>query len=155
MPFTRVISPTLILVVLSSLSFFLGVFLPFFRTEKFFFCVEDVSILSSVGILLENDDYFLAIVTFIFSILFPLLKYLLLFFVFIQKNNRQLYIKLLNTYGKYSMTEVFALAAFIVVMKTNGIFFLDVSLRIGAVFFGLAVITGLIASALIKVPSQN
>lgn len=44
------------------------------------------------------------------------------------------------------MTEVFALAVLITIIEANGVLFFSVSLRSGAVFFGLAVITSIVAA---------
>ena len=139
----------IILSGISFISYILGIILPFFETTKFWFFTDSISIVNSIIILFDNSDILLALITLAFSIVMPVMKYsLLLMYSFSVDKIRMK--TLLHNIGKWSMTEVLAVAVFIVIMKTSGFYFLDVSVKIGAFFFGVAVITGLVSTHFVK-----
>lgn len=143
-----------IIVSISVLTFLLGISLPFFTITKFWFFTEDISILSSIKILFKNNDYFLGCITILFSVLFPVIKYISLF-ILIWKNYEKKQMRNFLKVGKWSMTEPFALAIFIIMLKVKGFYFLEVELNLGALFFTIAVITGLLCGYFLKQEKEN
>lgn len=134
-----------LLIVVSFFMFIGGVFLPFFKSTTFWIFSKDVSIIGSIFLLLDNSDYFLAIITFVFSIIMPISKYLLIITLLLKPNLIKIK-TILKHISKWSMTEVFALAIFIIMLKIQGMIFLSIEIKIGAYFFAVAVILSIIST---------
>lgn len=60
--------------MISVAAYILGILLPSFSTTKFYFFHEDISIVKSFYFLFENGEFFLGVVLFTFTILFPSVK---------------------------------------------------------------------------------
>ena len=142
------------LLIISVTLFIMGVSFPIFTSTKFFFWKDDISLLKSVQLLFEDKSYFLAFIILIFTFLFPIFKYsLLLMLTFnFSLNRRNLILKYLNLIGKWSMLDVFVIALLILLFKLkSGLF--SIELKMGTIFFALAVLTSILYSTLMKIKS--
>lgn len=124
----------------SIILFFIGIFAPMATFKKFFIFNNTYSLLSATIDLLIEKEYFLFIIIFAFSILFPLLKFFLLYKInFISGNNHSNHnLKLLETFGKWSMLDVFVIAFMLMTIKLGAIAKIEV--HIGIYAFALSVI---------------
>jgi paraquat-inducible protein A len=95
--------------------------------------------------LFNSGELFLGLILLIFSIFFPIAKFVILYIqYFTLKRNEKLHNILLYT-GKWSMLDVYILAILIVVMKLrHGIY--QIKMEIGTVFFSLSIIISIILS---------
>lgn len=88
--------------------------------EKAFFLENDYSIWSGVTGLWEDGELFLAAVVFFFSFVFPILKLLLLAWIWFGRmglERRTRAVHALEELGRWSMLDVFAVAILIVATK--------------------------------------
>lgn len=138
----------LIQLFLSIVAFGLGISLPIFSNTKFFFFSEDISLLKSIQILFSQDDYFLGLIILLFTILTPILKYIIIIVIQFSTNSnlKKRFANLLTNIGKWSMLDVFVIALIIITMKIDGGFF-EVEMKIGTIFFAVSVILSLILSS--------
>lgn len=126
-------------------------FLPFMEVEKLIFFKSKYSLLYSLKIMWIERFYFLAVLIFIFSMVFPLAKltaiYMLWFMPFSHKN-REIVIHWLGVLGKWSMLDVFVVAIIIVLVKSQSL----VSARpcIGIYVFAIAIMLSMLVSFIIE-----
>lgn len=123
-----------------------GMSLPMFTFSKFYFFNDTFSLIGGIFHLLDQNEVFLFIVLFSFSIAMPAYKMLLLFRLSFlpHKNSQQVQreLKLLFVTGKWSMLDVFVIAILLVVIKLGAI--AEVNVHMGLYLFCLAVISSMI-----------
>lgn len=141
-----------IAILAASVCLALGITLPVFQLTKMVFWTTQHSLASTVMILYQDSQWFLATVVLLFSIVFPILKllYLLLLSTLskeeIAKRSRQL--KALEWFGKWSMHDVLVLALTIFFIKSQGVY--DATSLNGVYFFTAAVVLMIIAYAWLR-----
>ncbi len=130
------------LLVLALWAFWQGVFSPLMSLEKFWFFNNQYSLYSSLQTLWEHGEIFLCTFLFLFSVLTPLIKVAGLGLIantgqqFRQFHKRFLYI--LETWGKWSMLDVFVVALLFVSVKLGSL--ANVAVHEGLYWFGGAVL---------------
>jgi paraquat-inducible protein A len=103
--------------------------------------------------LFNNGDIFLGSVILLFTIIFPILKYISLFIIIGTKENPKLVklSKVLKTLGKWSMLDVFVIAMIILIFKVKGGLF-SIEIKMGTIYFALSVMTcGLVSYNVAKI----
>lgn len=131
-----------VLLLLALVAFVYGVFAPLMRLEKFWFFNNEYSLFSSLQTLYQHGEIFLLVVLFLFSVLTPLVKMAGLALLantsslFQQRRERLLY--LLETWGKWSMLDVFVVALLFVSVKLGAL--VNVTIHSGLYWFGGAVL---------------
>jgi len=119
-----------------------GVFAPLMRLEKLWFFNNQYSLYSSLQTLYEHGETFLFVFLFLFSVITPLVKILGLAIVanvrtpFRKSHERFLYV--LETWGKWSMLDVFVVALLFVSVKLGTL--ANVTVHAGLYWFGGAVV---------------
>lgn len=130
-----------ILLTLATLLLIAGWLTPIMTVETLIFMGDEVSILDSVWRLLESREIFLFVVIFLFSVVFPLAKLLVAFYLwFLAPVTRPGFLKTLTwieTLGKWSMLDVFVVALIVVALQISIV--TDVSVHGGIYLFTLAV----------------
>lgn len=110
-----------ILLLLSMLLLALGIFAPMLTLTKFIWIENKFSLYSGTLQLFREEQYFLFTVIFLFSIVMPVGKIivLLLFWHRDSSNRRQIerFMNWLAHYGKWSMLDVFVVALLVVIVK--------------------------------------
>lgn len=131
---------TLNSLILLSLGLFLyGVFAPLIRVEHFYIFGNDISLYGALKDLYRQGDLFLFAVILGFSLVFPLLKLLLLgAAVNLPGNHRQGPLHWVAMLGKWSMLDVFVVALLVVSLKVRGL--TDIQVQPGAWAFGISVL---------------
>ena len=119
-----------------------GLLLPAITIRSLGFA-RDYSLLDSVFAFLDDSDWFLFVVTFVFSVLFPLTKIvagLVLWYLLdgAQPAARRL-LDALAGLSKWSMLDVFIIA--LVVLVADGRLLTSADVGIGAIVFSLAVLS--------------
>ncbi len=129
----------------------IGIAMPMIRIEKFFVFDNEVSLWSGTLGLLGSGEYFLGSVLLLFSILFPIIKNLLLMGLLMRIQSLQAHADLLwhalAVFGRWSMLDVFIVAVLVCSVKLGML--AQAELLSGIYFFTASVlITNAISTAL-------
>ena len=146
-----------LLLVMTLLLFIAGVSLPILTITKLLVVSNEVSILTGLLQLIEEQQYFIFIVIFLFSIVLPLLKLYYLFLLSAKKTiedqTYSKYLHLMHRYGRWSMLDVFVIATLIMTVKLGAL--ASVKIESGMYFFTVAVILlMIITSVMVKLESK-
>ncbi|MBO6847155.1 MAG: paraquat-inducible protein A [Maricaulis sp.] len=136
---------TTALLVLSTALLPLGLFLPALVTTQFAFWQGEHSIIGVGFSLLEGEEYLLAGVVWLFSVVFPASK--LIWMWRLNAHPAPLphkAVRRLEWFGKWSMGDVFIIALIVFSARSNSI--LDVSIAPGLVAFAASVVLAMFAS---------
>lgn len=135
------------LIILATVFFALGVILPVIRFTTVYVWSREHSIATIIWALFENEEYFLTVVLFLFSILFPFLKlfYLLTLLTSpdIPAEFRTRSISTMEWLGRYSMTDVMVLALLIFYVNSSG--YTEADVLPGVYFFAASAIMTMLA----------
>ncbi|MFA5897972.1 MAG: paraquat-inducible protein A [Hyphomicrobium sp.] len=130
----------------------LGISLPILRLTRFIFWTSEYSLMSTVGVLLQQGQTFLGLVVLVFSIVFPVVKLLYLLLVStlpateLRRHSKRL--KAIEWIGKWSMHDVLVLALMIFFLKSQGIY--DAASLPAVYFFTTAVALMILSYAWLK-----
>ncbi len=144
-------------ILAASVCLALGITLPIVKLTKFVFWTTQHSLASTVWILYRDNQWFLATIIFVFSIVFPILKllYLLLLSTLskaeIARRSRQL--RALEWLGKWSMHDVLVLALTIFFIKSQGVY--DATSLNGVYFFTAAVVLMILSYAWLRTEASE
>ncbi|MBI4431931.1 MAG: paraquat-inducible protein A [Candidatus Omnitrophica bacterium] len=135
----------LLLAALTCLIF--GLRLPTLTMKELVFKEKTFSILSGIQNLYEKEYYFLALIIFVFSVVFPMVKLAALGAIWLgdlsYKRQTQI-IAWLERLGKWSMLDVFVVAVTIIITRMSRL--LEARPEIGIYVFGTAVILSMLAT---------
>jgi hypothetical protein len=117
---------------------------------------ESNTLLSSIDKLYLQESYFVAIIIFVFSVLFPLIKTLLMIGSSFVKNDLLHTITKASSYlSKWSMTDVFVLSIFLIYLSSTKNGMIQSELEVGFYFFFTYVILSLLSSMLFKMQNES
>ena len=135
------------LIIVATVFFVLGVILPVIRFTTIYVWTNEHSIATIIWALFENEEYFLTVVLFLFSIFFPFLKlfYLLTLVTSpdIPPEFRRKSISTMEWLGRYSMTDVMVLALLIFYVNSSG--YTEATVLPGVYFFAASAIITMLA----------
>jgi paraquat-inducible protein A len=135
------------LIIVATVFFVLGIILPVIRFTTIYVWTNQHSIATIIWALFENDEYFLTVVLFLFSILFPFLKLLYLLTLVtspdIPPEFRKRSISTMEWLGRYSMTDVMVLALMIFYVNSSG--YTEASVQPGVYFFAASALITMLA----------
>lgn len=137
------------LVLLMILALFaFACFAPLFTLSKFYIFNNTVSLVSALGDLLRERQFVLFLVIFLFSVMFPVIKIALLFYLqFSSRISQSRHKKLitgLDIAGKWSMLDVFVVALLLVAIKLGPL--AEVTVHYGIYLFALAIVLMMLIS---------
>ncbi len=139
-------------IISASVCLALGICLPIIKLTKFVFWSTQHSLLSTVYVLLKDNQWFLGMTVFVFSILFPIIKLLYLLLVSTlpaDEIRRQRWrLRALEWLGKWSMHDVLVLALTIFFIKSQGVY--DATSLNGVYFFTAAVVLMILSYAWLR-----
>ena len=139
------------MLLVSGVTLALGLTQPVFLVEKFIFWESHYSVLTGVIGLFEDGEYILAFILFFFSIVFPVVKLLVLTIIWRAKMSHEQRFKLLRILqklGKWSMLDVFAVAILVVAGKLGAL--ADVHPLIGIYLFATGILTSMLTTIWIQ-----
>ena len=112
-----------LLLLLSTALLLVGIFSPLLSLSKFWIFSSETSLASAIQQLLRHGEWFLGIVILVFSVLFPIAKNLLSFYLVHIPNHPRtpLWMARLSKLGKWSMLDVFIVALIISAAKLGAI----------------------------------
>jgi paraquat-inducible protein A len=136
-----------LLIITATVSFALGIMMPVIRFTTVYVWTNEHSIATIIWALFENQEYFLTVVLFLFSILFPFLKLLYLLTLVtspdIPAEFRTKSISTMEWLGRYSMTDVMVLALMIFYVNSSG--YTEASVQPGVYFFAASALITMLA----------
>ena len=147
-----------LLLVIATILFSIGIFTPMITVSKFVIVTNSFSIVSGVLELLSNGNIVLFCVVTRFSIVFPILKIIMLFLLLSTQNrstthtNRHLH--LMHEYGRWAMLDVMVVAVLIVTVKLGVIASIDVHLGL-FIFGGAVFLIMLITRRIVKLSQRQ
>jgi paraquat-inducible protein A len=135
------------LIIVATVSFALGVMLPAIRFTTVYVWTNQHSIATIIYALYTNQEYFLCVVLFLFSILFPFLKLLYLLTLVSSHDMpgefRARSISIMEWLGRYSMTDVMVLALMIFYINSSG--YTEATVLPGVYFFAASALITMLA----------
>lgn len=135
------------LIIVATVFFALGIILPVIRFTTIYVWTNEHSIATIIWALFDNQEYFLTVVLFLFSILFPFLKLLYLLTLVtspdIPPEFRKRSISTMEWLGRYSMTDVMVLALMIFYVNSSG--YTEATVLPGVYFFAASAIITMLA----------
>ncbi len=140
-----------VLILVSLVFLFLGLFLPVITLKELVFWKHTFSVLTGIVSLVTEKHYLLAVIIFVFSVIFPIYKLAMLLSIWFRKmtdEERVIYVQWLAGLGKWSMLDVFVVAITIVIAKISG--FASAKPEIGIYFFGGSVLIGMFVMSRIE-----
>ncbi len=148
----------LVLLVLATVLFASGIFLPMITLSKFIIVKNSFSVISGVLELLQNGQLLLFLIVTGFSILLPILKIALLFQLLTHLDSGTKSLKrtlhLMHEYGRWAMLDVMVVAILIVTVKLGAVASIEV--HYGLYVFGIAVLLIMyITHRVVKLSSQH
>lgn len=142
----HIITNALLWISLGTLT--IGIFAPVMTFKKLIFYKNTFSIHSGLITLFKEGEYILFLIIFVFTILFPVMKLVLLFsiqyFRFWTQESRKKVLHYLGLVSKWSMLDVFIVAMLVVIVRLGitG----RVEVRWGIYVFATAVILSTLAT---------
>lgn len=138
-----------LLLLLAILLLAIGLWAPLLFLERFYFFSNEVSLVSALKELRFQREWGLFVLIGVFSVVFPILKLVVLLLVLNLDNQQsarhQRHLKWLNTYSKWSMLDVFVVALLVVTVKLGA--YAQVTVGIGVYAFAISVILTMLISA--------
>ncbi|MEP4380523.1 MAG: paraquat-inducible protein A [Alphaproteobacteria bacterium] len=111
-------------------------------TVRSLFISQDFSLVESVLAFLDDGDWFLFVITFLFSVVFPVVKIVtgiaLWFFLDATRGYARPVLGWLATFSKWSMLDVFIIA--LIVLVADGRLLSSADIQVGAIVFSVAVL---------------
>ena len=141
-----------LLLLAASMSFALGITLPILHMQKLYFFEETPSIISLLMALWEEGERLIALAVLAFSVIFPLLKLMIVFIAAIAPQARLAHSPIIRWAGvlsKWSMMDVLLVALVITAAKTSGL--ADAIVQPGLWFYAASAIAGAVAAALLRI----
>lgn len=142
-----------IAIVAASVCLALGVSQPIIKLTRFVFWSSEHSLMTTVWVLIQENQLFLGITVLLFSIVFPILKlfYLVIVSTLPAAEIRRLGLRLraLEWLGKWSMHDVLVMALMIFFIKSQGVY--DAASLTGVYFFTAAVVLMILAYSWLRI----
>ncbi len=137
-----------LLVLCAGILLGVGLCLPLFHVTQMVFWKSSYSVLTGVANLIQQGDYFLGSIIFIFSVIFPIVKLLALSAVWMVKlspTQRSSALYWLGFLGKWSMLDVLLLALTLLAVKMKSLAHVEpqrgVYVFCAAIFFSMLATT--------------
>ena len=129
-----------------------GLTMPLITFKQLIFFTNTFSVMSGVKALYTEQQYLLFFIVFLFSIVIPIIKLLILVlnwnFPVSHQHLRSKVLSLSTSIARWSMLDVFAVAVFVVLMKINLI--AEVETHRGLVIFTVAVLSLMVLTTYIN-----
>jgi len=138
-------------IVASALAFGVALRLPTVTFEKLGSSEETYSIVGGVRSLWEDGNWILAPIVFVFSVVLPVAKLLLLARIWLRRGSatwRRATVELLRAFGKWSMLDFFIVGTFVGSIKLG--ILADASSRVGIHVFAGAILVSMVAALLVE-----
>lgn len=139
-------------IVLSAVLLVIGAFAPLMTTTKLFIFSNTLSLASGIVQLFQQGHWILGMIILGFSIVFPVVKLMLLLLIWLTEANQTARIRQrlnwLAATGKWSMLDVFVVAILLVSVKLGAL--ASVQVHYGLYAFAASVLLAMVITALTK-----
>ena len=111
-----------LLILLSTAFLIWGIQAPMITWNELVFWKHTFTLITGIESLFQEKYYGLGLIIVFFSIIFPLVKLIALFFLWsvrLSEKKRQLLMRRIETFGKWSMLDVFVVSVTIVISKLS------------------------------------
>ncbi len=139
-------------IVVAAVCLALGITLPIIKLTRFVFWSSEHSLVTTVWVLIRENQLFLGFTVLLFSIVFPVLKlfYLVIVSTLPSAEIKRLGFRLraLEWLGKWSMHDVLVMALMIFFIKSQGVY--DAASLTGVYFFTASVVLMILAYAWLR-----
>jgi paraquat-inducible protein A len=138
----------LLLIIASAVLLFIGLHLPVLTVRKLWES-NTFSIMSGITNLWETKYYFLSFFIFFFSVIFPIVKLVILSIIWsvrLRDQQRKWLLSGLGFLGKWSMLDVFVTAILIVSIKLGAL--ASAKAEIGIYYFGISIFLAMFVTTL-------
>ncbi len=137
-----------LLLLLAAALLAVGLKLPIITIEKFYYFENTVSLLSAIGQLWQEQEWGLTLLVGGFSLVFPVIKLLLLLYIWNFENatnpTHLKHLEWLERYSKWSMLDVFVVALLVVSLKLGAM--AQATVEYGLYAFAASVVLTLLLS---------
>ena len=136
-----------ILLVLSALTLVAGLSMPVITINQMVFWKDSFSVWTGIRALHAEGHVTLAVMVFVFSIIFPIVKLGTMFIIWLDRFSREEQRKALawvGYMGKWSMLDVFVVAVTVVISKISSV--MDAKAQAGIYVFAASIAMSIIAS---------
>lgn len=134
---------TIVLLFLSCLTYYLGLVFPLLKTQtrllSFTLKTENVRLFDSIKLFWNNNEFMLAAIIFVFTIVIPIIKYIELLIRNFWPEKTIKYTKILKALDKWSMLDVFIVAILLLNFKLNSAIMI-MSLMPGTTFLAISIL---------------
>jgi len=126
-----------------------GLFAPLMTFRQFFIFTDTVSLLDAMWLLLEEGHPLIFALVATFSIIFPVLKLIILFISSLElaAGHYRTLLAWIARYGKWSMLDVFLVAVVIVSIRLDTL--ADATVHYGLYAFTASIILSMLATSLV------
>ncbi len=142
----------LLALILALLCFILGITLPMMTVKKLVVVKNTFTVLQGIGALLADKTFTLGMILLIFSVIFPLVKFLGMmgYVIFYPPLPSQLTLWQiwLAKLAKFSMLDVFVVAQMLMILKLGWL--VEVNIHSGIYWFSIAVLASIIQGIMIE-----
>ncbi len=143
-------------IVAAAVCLALGISMPIIKLTKLVFWSTEHSLITTVTVLLRENQLFLGLTVLVFSIVLPILKLFYLVLVSTlpadEIRRQSLRLRALEWLGKWSMHDVLVMALMIFFIKSQGLY--DAASLTGVYFFTAAVVLMILAYAWLRGETQ-
>lgn len=112
---------------------------------------EKRSVIGTLQTLWQSGNYWPFLLIFLFGILVPLIKSIIIFYLLIVKSGQKVWFDFVNTISKWAMADVFAISIFIAFLGANAMENTNAYLESGFYYFsGYVLLSGVVVYLLGK-----
>jgi len=125
--------------------------MPFMQTTQLVFFQDRYTLLYSIDKMMDEGQYLLALVIFLFSVVFPIAKVGALMMLGgqeIPQQTKALWLKRISAMGKWSMLDVFVIAILIVMINSQAL--LAATPKPGIYLFAAAVLMSMVLTKVME-----
>lgn len=115
---------------------------------------EKRSVLGTLQTLWESSNYLPFLLIFLFGIIVPLVKSVIIFYILLAKNVADKWLQLVSKISKWAMADVFAISIFIAFLGARAMRNTTAFLEPGFYYFTAYVLLSLVLVGLLKISSK-
>ena len=155
--FPKTVKTVQVLLVVTLVLFIMGISMPILTISRLWILTDEITVISGLWQLLEDQQYLIFLLIFLFSIVLPVVKLYYLFMLSLvnskENQNYRKHLHMMHRYGRWSMLDVFVVAVLIVTVKLGAL--ADIIIEPGMYFFTAAVVLlMIITSVMVSLESK-
>lgn len=139
------------LITVAFILYTVGLHLTLFKSTKLWIIEEEVTLIGSIDLFFEANERFLGIIIILFTIIFPLIKFIYLYWGILASQGAitRKVNNALSSIGKWSMLDVFIVALLLLNLKMDSEI-VNMELRSGVWVFSISILMTMVLSLLLS-----